>query len=578
MKSTLRYRVFGFVAMMTVILSSAFSVQTAAAQGTNLITNGDFASGDLTGWTTYIANFEPVNTEATFSVVDGVAGITNLVNATGMVWHVQMNQIFTADQRAALEVGSSYLISFRARAGVDGRPLRVFFGEEGGNFAQLKGAVFTLSDEFETYQAVVRVAATFPAMKLGFEAGLSNADLFIDDVSMSKIDFVAGGLSLPVDFQDLTIDYQLADFGGNVSEIVPDPTDGTNNVVRSEKTGAAELWAGTTVGEPGGFSSEIPFESGATTMSVRIWSPVANIPVRLKVEDSSDPTKSVETESMVTVASEWTTLVFDFSNQAAGTAAINFDYTYNKASLFFNFGTTGAQAGALTFYWDDMVFGGEAGATPPPAPVGFIARNMIGETPVGDGEIFLAAGPNNVADANIIYRLFYSKTNEAPDDPKTATEYTFGSTAGDGNGDAAFGFVISGLELGTSYTFWLYQYNTQTELFSETPGTDTAVSGGTSTSIEDDFSGAPTEIRLSQNYPNPFNPTTQIRYAMPEAGFVTLEVYNVMGQRVATLVNETVSAGNYTVSFDATGLASGMYVYRLQTANTVLTQQMMLVK
>jgi hypothetical protein len=562
---------------MAVMLTNFATVSTVTAQeGENIITNGDFASGDLTGWTTFVADWE--GTGAAFGVTDGVAGITSIVNATGMVWHVQMNQIFTADQIAALEVGSTYLISFRARAGADGRPLRVFFGQEGGDFAQLKAAEFTLTDEFETYETTATVTTTFAAMKLGFEAGLSNVDLFIDDISMTETEVMAGGLNLPVDFEDATLDYQLADFGGNASEIVADPTDGTNNVVRSIKTGAAELWAGTTVGEPDGFSTAIPFSAGNTTMSVRVWSPVADIPVRLKVEDKADPTRSVETEATVTTAGVWETLVFDFSSQAAGTAAINFDYDYNKASLFFNFGTTGAQAGELTFFWDDMTFGGESSDTPPPTPVGFVAFNTIGETPVGSGEIFLAAGPNNVEDANVVYRLFYSLTNEAPEDPKTAAEYLFGSTAGDGNGDAAFGFVIAGLEAGTSYTFYLYQYNTVSELYSETPGVATAVSGGTSTSIEDDFSGAPTEIRLSQNYPNPFNPTTQIRYAMPEAGFVTLQVYNLMGQRVATLVNETVSAGNYTVNFDATGLASGMYVYRLQTANAVLTQQMMLVK
>jgi hypothetical protein len=79
--------------------------------------------------------------------------------------------------------------------------------------------------------------------------------------------------------------------------------------------------------------------------------------VRLKVEDASDPTRSCETEATVTTAAGWQTLTFDFANQASGTAALNLAYTFDKASIFFNFGTTGADAGgAKTYYFDDVAF------------------------------------------------------------------------------------------------------------------------------------------------------------------------------------------------------------------------------
>ncbi len=88
----------------------------------------------------------------------------------------------------------------------------------------------------------------------------------------------------------------------------------------------------------------------------------------------------------------------------------------------------------------------------------------------------------------------------------------------------------------------------------------------------------PDEITLKQNYPNPFNPTTNIRYALVEDGQVTLEVYNILGQRVTTLVDEAMDAGWHNVEFDGSSLASGTYLYRLITDNEIKTGKMMLVK
>jgi len=88
----------------------------------------------------------------------------------------------------------------------------------------------------------------------------------------------------------------------------------------------------------------------------------------------------------------------------------------------------------------------------------------------------------------------------------------------------------------------------------------------------------PVQYSLEQNYPNPFNPSTTIQYGLPVSGLVTLKVYNVIGQEVATLVNQQQGAGIYTVSFDASKFASGMYLYRISSGNFVQIKKMMLVK
>lgn len=111
----------------------------------------------------------------------------------------------------------------------------------------------------------------------------------------------------------------------------------------------------------------------------------------------------------------------------------------------------------------------------------------------------------------------------------------------------------------------------------ETPRFTITLNKGNTTNI-DEGSQVPEQFALGQNYPNPFNPTTSIQYSVAEAGGVSLTVYNVMGQRVETLVNGTKAAGTYRVSWDAAKMASGIYYYRLQAAGQVLTRQMTLIK
>jgi hypothetical protein len=88
----------------------------------------------------------------------------------------------------------------------------------------------------------------------------------------------------------------------------------------------------------------------------------------------------------------------------------------------------------------------------------------------------------------------------------------------------------------------------------------------------------PTKVALQQNYPNPFNPSTTIKYQLPVTGPVSLQVFNALGQEVAILVNERKAAGYHQVNFDASRLASGMYIYRLTAGNKVITKKFTLIK
>ena len=86
------------------------------------------------------------------------------------------------------------------------------------------------------------------------------------------------------------------------------------------------------------------------------------------------------------------------------------------------------------------------------------------------------------------------------------------------------------------------------------------------TSVERLSTDLPTHFSLNQNYPNPFNPITSIELSLPNRGYVSLKVFNVLGQKIAALVAEELNAGTYTTQWNGTAMPSGIYYYRLQTS------------
>lgn len=101
---------------------------------------------------------------------------------------------------------------------------------------------------------------------------------------------------------------------------------------------------------------------------------------------------------------------------------------------------------------------------------------------------------------------------------------------------------------------------------------------GYTSDIDDITNGVVSSYQLTQNYPNPFNPVTSIQYSIPEAGFVQIKIYNILGQEVASLVNMEQSVGSYKVLFDASKLSSGVYLYQINVNNYQQTKKMMLMK
>lgn len=161
-------------------------------------------------------------------------------------------------------------------------------------------------------------------------------------------------LNLPVTFDDPTVDYTMSDFGGNVSTLAADPTNSSNNVMKSIKTAGAQTYAGTTMGTSLGFASVIPISASRMKMTVMVYSPAAGLDVKLKLDNHANANTglSVETDVLTTKANQWETLTFDFSQNTAGTPAYNPANTYDLATIFFDFGNQGTGS---VFYWDNVI-------------------------------------------------------------------------------------------------------------------------------------------------------------------------------------------------------------------------------
>jgi hypothetical protein len=215
---------------------------------------------------------------------------------------------------------------------------------------------------------------------------------------------------------------------------------------------------------------------------------------------------------------------------------------------------------ATIFIADDPVFQGLDTSTPVPWVIGRI--DALGITADASGGLVLAVmenAPNEVLYVRFeAYETFYGATGDYPAGPRTYI----------GNGRDASSLP--------PFDYFPFTEESQKVLLAEVARM-VALGGGPSVGVRENAS-LPSTFVLSQNYPNPFNPTTKITYAVPTAAKVRLEVFDVLGRKVATLVNETKQAGEYSVEFNASRLVSGVYMYRMTTPETSITKKMILVK
>jgi hypothetical protein len=197
----------------------------------------------------------------------------------------------------------------------------------------------------------------------------------------------------------------------------------------------------------------------------------------------------------------------------------------------------------------------------------------VTKTDLGGGQIKVTWNPNKEGDV-AGYNIYYGGFNG----------YSFTNVI---HAEKVSSYTISGVSLSdaigiTAYdqSFSFANENSSTIVNDNmTNGNESWFSyASTATGITGKENPLPHEYQLFQNYPNPFNPTTTISYSLPKEGNVKLMLYNAIGSKVATIVNEYKPAGNYSVQFNGNNLASGIYLYRLESGNYSSTKKFILMK
>lgn len=226
-------------------------------------------------------------------------------------------------------------------------------------------------------------------------------------------------------------------------------------------------------------------------------------------------------------------------------------------------GAHGDDIGDENLQGSAYVFGVEIGAASP-----VVLSESVTNITENEAQLHARVNPNG-SETEVYFEYYLSSE---PDNVQTISAEP-GILNGSYGQDVSA--TLSNLESGTDYSFRVVTENSE----GISIGSETTFITNESTSIQNTEDEIPGHYTLQQNYPNPFNPATTIRYGLPENTEVSIEVYNTLGKRVATLIqNEKQAAGWYEIYFDASHLSSGTYIYRIQTPEFSESKHLILVK
>ena len=563
----------------------------------NLIVNGNFSLGDSV-W------IYEVNTTGNIEVVNEELAFTGL-DASAYPWDIQAHQYFNP---SLLEVGANYRVSFDARTAEGTHDIHVFLGEGGGNWNRYfqpepGDGIIRIDEEMKTYHLYTSVDQVWETMRLGFEVNYEPGDVFIDNVSLMKVDQIPSSDYIANVYIDTMLHYSPeVTVTIYADDILPEDMIESYNLILPYDEGLSYLGVATagthsengilSVNDTGtelniGFAANgylsgsmplIHLAFNAETardyhfnIQELIFNNIYNqknegglIGVIRKLGDvdnddqilAYDAAKVLKYSVGLDAMPDEDPMPWDLWR--TGTADVNYDGLI-----------LASDAADILKHSVGLIdeFSNNKGKGFNPEIIAYVSNKLIQLEALNGGLFGL----------NIEFDKNQSMTfNE----PTTTLNALIASNFTENNVKVA---IASSEELKGNFLTIPIESVVGDEVLTidyfinNTPGQlEVDLSGWLTTN--EFLVNKPKSFELNQNYPNPFNPSTSIEYAVPVDAHITLEVFNALGQKVMELVNGRKSAGYHMETFDASGLSSGVYLYKLTAPSFTQTKKMLLIK